>query len=349
MYAIFLPVESQLKRGRALVLFPGALGDFVCFLPALDHLARGRAVDLLARSEYADLLAPHIHAMSIERCEIARLFVAGADAAEAAEFFRPYDAIYSWSGSADAKFRANFARAAGERARLFPFRPAAPAGHITDYYLDCVGAPPGGRPKIALKPDALEWARAWLGARGFGVNGNNGAVNRNLIVAPGSGAKEKNWPREFFREVIDWWSRSTGGKVAVVLGPAEDDQNSYWMDRAAVARGLTLAELAALLSLSDLYIGNDGGVTHLAAAAGATTLALFGPTDPAEWAPRGARVTVARLGVECSPCDHATMKNCSHRKCLTTFDAQKIVSRLERLRAENINDFSLLDKGVGRH
>jgi ADP-heptose:LPS heptosyltransferase len=52
--------------------------------------------------------------------------------------------------------------------------------------------------------------------------------------------------------------------------------------------------LGALLSQAGLYVGNDSGVTHLAAAAGAPTLALFGPTDPATWAPVGPRVEVAR-------------------------------------------------------
>jgi hypothetical protein len=346
-------VESQLNRreegGRALAIFPGALGDFVCFLPALDYLARGRAADLLARTEYGDLVPASIRAGSIERREIARLFVAGADLREAEKFFQPYDEVYSWSGGGDAVFRANFARVAGAKGRLFPFRPAASRPHITDYYLGCVGAPPGGAPTIVVKPEALEWVRKWLDAHGFGINGNiRSAVKGNLLVAPGSGAPEKNWPREFFREIIDW-RRASGGKVAVVLGPAEEGEIQFWTECAPVARDLTLAQLGALLSLSGIYLGNDSGVTHLAAAVGATTLALFGPTDPAQWAPHGARVTVARLGVECSPCDHGAMKNCSHHKCLETFAPQDIILRLERLMRQNTNDFRLLDKGVGRH
>jgi len=55
-----------------------------------------------------------------------------------------------------------------------------------------------------------------------------------------------------------------------------------------------LYELAQWLAGARLYIGNDSGVTHLAAAVGIPVLALFGPTDPAVWAPRGANVRVAR-------------------------------------------------------
>jgi ADP-heptose:LPS heptosyltransferase len=351
-------VQSQLNSGvggagKALVIFPGALGDFVCFLPALRAIARGRAVDLLARAEVGGLVPPAINVMSMERRELARLFVAGADVAEAEEFFRPYDAITSWHGSADAAFRENFARAAGAKGKLFPFRPAAPRGHIIDYYLDCIGAAPGARPEVVPQAAAVQWARAWLDAHGMGVKGNNGGgVKRNnpiLIVAPGSGAKEKNWPREFFRAVIDEWQGSASGKVAVVRGPAEDDEIPFWSELAPVARGLKLDELAALLSHADVYLGNDSGVTHLAAAVGAPTIALFGPTDAAEWAPRGDHAHVVRRAVECSPCDHPTMKICPHHKCLTTLPPQDILSILNDILAQNRGDFPILDKGVGRH
>ena len=310
------------RRARALAIFPGALGDFVCFLPALHALARGRRVDLCARTEYGELLPDGMRAGTIERREIARMFVAGADLRESEAFFAPFEIVYSWSGSGDPVFRANFARAAGSKARLFPFRPAAARTHIADYYLACVGAPPGAQPALGLKPHAVAWARAWLRANGL-------EDGRLLIVAPGSGAKEKNWPREYFREVIEWWTRSPTGKVSVVLGPAEEDDYSFWAGHAPVARGLSLGRLAALLSLANVYLGNDSGVTHLAAAVGAKTVALFGPTAPAEWAPRGRDIEVLSLAVECSPCERAAMKSCPHRKCLTTLKPRDVIAALE--------------------
>ncbi len=339
-------MESQLNcapgRAKALAIFPGALGDFVCFLPALRALARGRAVELCARAEYGALAPAEVHAQSIERRELARLFVADADLREAAECFDKFEIVYSWSGAGDAVFRANFARAAGAKGRLFPFRPAASRRHITDYYLDCVGAPQGARPAVALRPEAVAWARGWLRAEGL-------EGERLLAVAPGSGAREKNWPREYFREVSEWWRRSCSGQVAVVLGPAEEDEYAFWRAHAAVARGLSLARLAALLSLADVYLGNDSGVTHLAAAVGAETVALFGPSDPLGWAPRGARVKIVARSVECSPCERATMKICPHRKCLTGLAPGDVMALVqERFQRKN-RAFPRLDKGVERH
>jgi ADP-heptose:LPS heptosyltransferase len=55
-----------------------------------------------------------------------------------------------------------------------------------------------------------------------------------------------------------------------------------------------LYELAGWLARARLYIGNDSGITHLAAAVGTPVLALFGPTDPAVWGPRGRNVRIAK-------------------------------------------------------
>jgi ADP-heptose:LPS heptosyltransferase len=67
-------------------------------------------------------------------------------------------------------------------------------------------------------------------------------------------------------------------------GPEEQLENAVRMDN--------LYELACWLKTARLYIGNDSGITHLAAAAGMPVVAIFGPTDPAVWAPRGERVRV---------------------------------------------------------
>jgi ADP-heptose:LPS heptosyltransferase len=61
-----------------------------------------------------------------------------------------------------------------------------------------------------------------------------------------------------------------------------------------VARGLSAGALASLLRRCSAYLGNDSGVTHLAALVGVPTVALFGPSDPALWSPLGSRVTVLR-------------------------------------------------------
>jgi hypothetical protein len=117
---------------------------------------------------------------------------------------------------------------------------------------------------------------------------------RFLALHPGSGGRAKNWPFERFLELAD--AIAPDQPWLLVLGPAEIE----WLDdarlppRAVVARELPLRTLAALLADAGLFVGNDAGVTHLAAACGIATLALFGPTDPETWAPDGVRVATLR-------------------------------------------------------
>lgn len=306
---------SQATPQKILVIFPGALGDFICFLPALAKVARDKGVDLLARAEYTDLLPATIRTRPIECYEINRLFVPGAETDERLRsFFGPYAFIYSWMGGSQPDFVRHLQALSHGKLRIFPFRPSRSGMHMADYYLFCLGEKPlkGICPRIALRSDALVWChRFWQQS---GLEGR-----RVLVLAPGSGAREKNWPAEFYKMVAGWWEKRFGGKVIVLFGPVEEDRGetgNHW-GQALVAHDLELAKVAALLARCDLYVGNDSGVSHLAAALGVETVALFGPTDPVQWAPRGKKVTLITQNAECSPCVGSVMKVCPHRTCLT--------------------------------
>jgi ADP-heptose:LPS heptosyltransferase len=108
------------------------------------------------------------------------------------------------------------------------------------------------------------------------------------LVHPGSGSARKNWPAVRFLDLSRGLARR-GHRVAWIRGPAEEGlppgaSAFEILDRPA------LGSLAATLAQSRLYIGNDSGVSHLAAAVGAQTVVLFGPTSGAVWRPDGARV-----------------------------------------------------------
>jgi ADP-heptose:LPS heptosyltransferase len=323
---------------RSLVLFPGSLGDFVCFMPALGVLSRGQQVDLFARSEFTDLAPSHVRVRALECYEISRLFMPGsAEETRLRDFFDSYSSIFSWTGSGSDTFVQQLESVSRGRARVFPFQPKGLGIHQADYYLACIGEPSlkSRIEEIPLKPAAIAWGEDYW-RRHF--------LERKqvLTLAPGSGAREKNWPKAFFQSVGNWWRRRTSSAVVIVVGPVEEERgDSIALSRGAVvARELRLGQLAALLARSDLYLGNDSGVTHLAAALGIATVALFGPSDVRQWAPRGKRVTVVRQTLECSPCTLSAMKSCAHRKCLNTLAASEVIEKLERLTSG-----SHLDKG----
>lgn len=107
------------------------------------------------------------------------------------------------------------------------------------------------------------------------------------LIHPGSGSPRKNWPIERFVE-LSRNLEALGHRVAWIRGPAEIGQPEIWagerIDRPS------LQALAATLAAARLFVGNDSGVSHLAAAVGAATVALFGPTRPQVWRPDGPRV-----------------------------------------------------------
>lgn len=323
--------HGPVRESKGLVMFPGGLGDFICFLPALERIAEKSPVDVLARSEFSPLVPPGAAMGSLERPEVRSLFVAGGGQDLGfRKFFERYEHVYSWFGSGQPVFRQALQSATRGRARLFAFRPADQPMHQVDYYLSCVDGHRGpGRPAVRLTPQRVAWSRAYW-------EQNSLAGVPVLAIAPGSGARGKNWPVGAFATVAHWWRESVGGAVIVILGPVEEERGGYALlygSGVLVARGLDLDHLAGILARSTLYLGNDSGTSHLAAAVGATTVVLFGPSDMLQWAPRGANVSILSRRLECSPCITAAMQACAHRKCLTDLPPQMVISTLQQLPA----------------
>jgi ADP-heptose:LPS heptosyltransferase len=85
-----------------------------------------------------------------------------------------------------------------------------------------------------------------------------------------------------------------------------------------------LALAAAVLSMSDLYLGNDSGISHLAGCLGTRSVVLFGPTDPVLWKPFGENVRVVRGMADCSPCSDDRSRGCLERKCLDSISSEEV-------------------------
>ena len=153
-----------------------------------------------------------------------------------------------------------------------------------------------------------------------------------LAIAPGSGAREKNWPVISFEAIARWWRERVGGSVITFLGPVEDERGGYesLCSYGLTIRGITVGRLAAMIARCILYVGNDSGISHIAAALGLPTAPVFGPSSVNQWAPRGNTVLVLRHQVPCSPCPVSAMKNCDHRDCLAALTPEEVIDKLER-------------------
>ena len=157
--------------------------------------------------------------------------------------------------------------------------------------LELPAVPP--EPVLAVPAAVREAARKALAAKGI----------RRAFAAihPGSGSVRKNWAMERFGEIARRIREEAGRQIVWLLGPAETERGIKPDARGgAVLADLALETVAGILALADGYVGNDSGVTQLAAAVrgaeGRTTptVALFGPTDARVWGPRGRHVRVVR-------------------------------------------------------
>lgn len=273
-----------------LVYHAGALGDFVAALPAIAAWRRSRAphgtVALLGRPEHAALATGLVdEAWDAGAARFASLF-AGSPSSElraqlagvaSALVFAPHDA---------GVVRGLRSAGVSDVLRGDPF----PRGgmHIVDHHLSLFPelAPTLGQrtPRIAVPAAAASASRPSA---------------RPIVLHPGSGSPKKNWPIDRFLAVAA--ALSEHGPIRWVLGPVEEESGVATTLARAFAdaqlwRSLPLPELACRLAGSRLFVGNDSGVAHLAAAVGCPVVVLFGASDPAVWAPRGARVTVAGDG-----------------------------------------------------
>lgn len=157
------------------------------------------------------------------------------------------------------------------------------------------------RRRLAIGHDARERARARLAACGLS--------DRYVVIHPGSGSRRKNWPADRFAILA---RALAAARQPVVLVGGEADRAvlaDVAVDcTAPVLTDLDLAALAAVLANAALYVGNDSGVTHVAGAVGAPTLAIFGPTRARRWRPHGPTVVAIEPVERCAICRSAEQR-----------------------------------------
>jgi hypothetical protein len=270
------------SAGGTLVLFPGALGDFVCFLPALAAIADDAPTPLVivSRRELEPLVRLWGRAewASIDGREASWLF-SPEPPREAAEFYSGFARVESFTGARDPDVARNLARWVGRRGRVHAFRPEKPV-HVSLHWLRAVGVTSAEPPEFRLELDIAE---------------RSTREPMLLVVHPGSGGSHKRWSRRGFVAVARGWMEQ-GGRSTVLLGPAESDERLWWRSQnVPVVETPPLIGLVRILSRAGVYLGNDSGVTHLAAVSGSSGIALFGPTDPRLWKPLSSRLRALRV------------------------------------------------------
>lgn len=257
---------------RRLIIRPGAIGDTIVSLPAVQRLC-----SIEPGVDYAEIWAPARNLPLLRHIAPVRSFTAvQLDLLEIdpppalIERLRSFDEIVSWYGAAREEFRAAL-QSTGVNFRLFQALPPQGAGcHAVDFYLWQAGYDAGASSAIAPR---------------IPVSRQPGTATRSFIaIHPFSGSPKKNWDLASFQAAAQQLAETSGLNVEWCAGPQEELHGARRFDG--------LDEVARWLSEASLYIGNDSGVTHLAAACGVPVVAIFKLTDATVWAPRGTHVAV---------------------------------------------------------
>ena len=283
---------------RYLVVRPGAIGDAIVALPAVQRLhGSGAQVHLVVGGPAAELLRGRCAAETVSSLDEARWAALFAQElpAEMRAFLEGFAAVLVYLADTAAPF-AQRLRALSAQVILWPAFPAGPqpiALHL----------------QAALAPLGLPAAPPWPVVRlteadrafgeGFWRDQALPQADEAPVIAlhPGSGSPRKNWPAERYAALAAGLMRERQARILVVAGPADEAAlevlRHHWAGEPPLAlERLSLAQVGAVLSRCHLLVGNDSGVAHLSAALGVPTLALFGPTDPRIWAPQGPRTMI---------------------------------------------------------
>jgi ADP-heptose:LPS heptosyltransferase len=252
---------------RRLIIRPGAIGDLIVSLPALECL-KVDYLEVWTAAAHVPLVRFAHRTRAIAATGLDRFAVTEPPPQLLAEL-RRFDSIVSWYGANRPEFRELTASLDLPITFLPALPPDRPGQHAADFYLDQVHAltacATDGIPRIPCH-----------------------AVRENFaVIHPFSGSARKNWPLENFR----FLARDLERVMPVLWCAGPEDP-----PLPGAIQIPDLYDLACWLARAQVFIGNDSGITHLAAAAGTPVLALFGPTDPAVWAPRGPHVQIVKFG-----------------------------------------------------
>ena len=289
------------KSKTVLVLAAGSLGDALLTLPALRYLSAGNEATVAGTSPYNSLGAGLLGLQRVIPLDpLLQILYSTGDDSSQRDFWRAFDEIFVFFKDKDAAILEKLAALSGAQVR-FPSKPFSEflqeGRWAAEYWLETAASEPvpydSPYRQTKLKMDEK------FQARGRELLAELPLKNP-FVIHPGSGSRAKNAPLDFFRTAAERAVKESKKEVLVIWGEAEE-KNLGDIRRSfegiegvrVLPQILPLADLAAVLSQCSAYLGNDSGVTHLAAACGLRTFAIFQTTDARVWGPNEAVIWAA--------------------------------------------------------
>ena len=304
------------------ILHPGGFGDLLLAVPAIQALRErfpSHQFLLCGQDEPAEFLADCglvDRWLSAQSTACTALFGGAApDDAFLRDWLCRCDLAIAWTQD-DAGTLAATLKDCGAADVMVesPFASRLSSVHQSERFLEIVGGQSCqvSRAPLTVPNTVREQAEAYLA--GLGASRQRPLA----MIHPGSGSRHKCVTPAVLLPVFEGLE-AEGMQPLLLDGPTDHEMVQRFLVHLGrhpiLVGGLSIRLLAGVLSQLDFFLGHDSGVTHLAALLGTPTVALFGPTEPARWAPRGRAVMVIRE----KPCRCASwdaVRNCIEKPCL---------------------------------
>lgn len=275
----YMPVNPK----QISIIRSGAIGDFVLTLPSVNALRAAYPCSCLRLIGNPSILhlAPVNNFVDINSAEVAGLYnPVGPVPERTRALFSDVDLLIAYAIDSDRSLQSRLAEIVRGRAIVYDPRPKGGV-HIVEHLLTPLRRMgiPTSDPMPRIRPAVDELAHAGE------ILKEHGLASPLIAIHPGSGGRDKCWPLTSYFELAHRLA-TRGAGVMAVCGPVERDVVDELPAHLPCLVPRDLRSLAALLHAADLFIGNDSGPGHIAAAVGTPTLTLFGPTDVETWAPR---------------------------------------------------------------
>jgi ADP-heptose:LPS heptosyltransferase len=285
---------------RILVIRRGAIGDTIVTLPALGILRENYPdayIEVIGNREYWEIAHNryYVNAVSSGETWLTHELYSRDERSskEVVDYFSSFNIILAYISNPEGIVSDNLTKISAKKVLIYPPFPRGDNQHVADYTalilrkidLD-VNLPLF--PKIHLNRKELDFSSQFL---------YHYMEYKPLVTIHPRTFGPKGWAIEKFINIGRWIENTLNGKPIWIMGPAEEENIKLIRSNfpsSPVLQFYSLPNVAAVLRFSHLYFGCDTGISHLAAAVGARVLALFGPTNPQVWCPRGKKVWIIK-------------------------------------------------------
>ncbi len=337
------------KVNRVLLIRLRSIGDTVLSTPSLFALRRflpNAEIDILVEDWVAPVLDNHPHLDNVVSLERGGFVTRARVAREIRS--TGYDVVYNLHGGTTATF---LTRASGARhrvgyktyqyAQLHNYQAPSPLllwgqqkTHSVEQQLALLGwtgVPVTDRPRtqLAVTPEADSSVRQRLEEAGL-------ADRQFALIHPAAAFATKQWAAENFARVAESLAERGLAPVAIVA-PNEHEILESLMDQSSVrivSFDLSLPEVAALAARSQIFVGNDSGIAHIAAAVGARSVVIFGSSNVAHWRPwNKAAAEVVTEPMPCQPCHGYFCEKFPQPECILRVPVDRVVAAIDKILA----------------